>query len=108
MAARWAAHPDEDPRALAARLFGPDEWAVAAHEHVATLAMFDQRIADPDLADAFLAGASALRHLRRDPVLPAELVAPDHPADDLRLAYRSFQGRFAGAVADWFRRTRAT
>lgn len=106
---RWTAHPSEESRALAARLFAPDAWAAVAHEHLAALSVHvDGGIDERDLADAFLAGATALRHLRQDPVLPAALVAPDHPADALRLAYRSFQEQFAIAVAEWFRHARTT
>lgn len=104
---RFSARTDHDSRALVAELFAPDDWDDTARGLVGRLAPFTSApIRDDELAPAFVTGAAALRHLRRDPMLPEALVAPDRPGDALRVAYGAFQDAFAEAVADWFRRTR--
>jgi len=80
-----------DLPAVATRaLFGLDEWAHDAHRLVAALT--DELAAPPDEAPAyaFLLSIAVVRHLLLDPVLPAELLDPDWPADDLRRTYHRF------------------
>jgi len=97
---RWLlARPGEDPVALAAALWDLEGWARRAGELLAATE------AEPgDLLDAgedrpvavFTAAAALLRHLRTDPLLPAELLPPGWPGDELRTRYsahaRSVQG----------------
>ncbi|HEX5616580.1 MAG TPA: hypothetical protein VFZ83_15610, partial [Acidimicrobiia bacterium] len=68
---RWTARPDDDPRALAERLFAPSDWATTARRLLDDLDRHSPGpIADDDLPAAFVSGARALQHLRRDPLLP--------------------------------------
>jgi phenylacetic acid degradation operon negative regulatory protein len=53
------------------------------------------------LAEAFTVGAAAAQFLRRDPVLPADLLPAEWPGDDLRRAYASYRRAFGPAVGDW-------
>jgi phenylacetic acid degradation operon negative regulatory protein len=46
-------------------------------------------------------GAAAAQYLRRDPVLPAELLPVRWPGEDLRRAYAAYRRAFGPAVADW-------
>jgi DNA-binding transcriptional regulator PaaX len=54
--------------------------------------------------DGFVVGAATLRHVRADPLLPAELLPPDWPGDALRAAYGTYRERFGDAATEWFRR----
>jgi phenylacetic acid degradation operon negative regulatory protein len=88
---RWLlARPDDDPVELAARLWDLDGWGRRGRELVGATE------AEPgDLVDAaagrpvavFTAAAALLRHLRTDPLLPAELVPAGWPGDELRTRY---------------------
>jgi phenylacetic acid degradation operon negative regulatory protein len=102
----FAARPDDDPVALATRLFHPDRWAARAvvlERHLA--AMTDRLGADGAavVADAFVAGAAALRHVGTDPLLPAALLPADWPGDSLRAGYAEYQRAFDRVARDWFR-----
>src|SRR5437763_115056 len=55
------------------------------------------------LADAFIAGATALRLIRVDPLLPPELMPDGDPGDDLRTAYRAWERSFSDTLRAWFR-----
>jgi phenylacetic acid degradation operon negative regulatory protein len=55
------------------------------------------------VADAFVAGAAALRHVGTDPLLPAELLPSDWPGESLRARYAEYQRAFDGVARDWFR-----
>jgi phenylacetic acid degradation operon negative regulatory protein len=104
---RWSARPADDPADLVAR-FAPDDWARRARALLTELRTLTADLPHDDaLPRAFTAGAETLQHLGRDPLLPAELLAPDHPGDALRAQYRAFRQEFATSVASWFRRTRA-
>jgi phenylacetic acid degradation operon negative regulatory protein len=71
-------------------------------ELLSPLTQLSARLPDPDvLADAFVAGAAAAQHLRRDPLLPAELLPEAWHADELRAAYHAYLGQFGAAVAAW-------
>jgi phenylacetic acid degradation operon negative regulatory protein len=108
----WSGRPDDDPADLAARLFGPDDWAREARALVeelelATVAVRGVSVADSTdhaLADAFVAGAAAVAHLRADPLLPAELCPAPWPGADLRQAYGAYERTFSTALRGWFRR----
>ena len=55
------------------------------------------------VADAFVAGAAALRHIGSDPLLPPELLPPDWPGQALRAQYGRYQRAFDDAARVWFR-----
>jgi phenylacetic acid degradation operon negative regulatory protein len=76
--------PQEDPRALARRLWDLDGWDEQGRqllEAVATAATDAERLA---------VAAAVVRHLRSDPALPAEL-ADNSVAEALRTAYAAYQ-----------------
>lgn len=94
-----------DITADAARsLFALDAWAHDAGRLRA--AMDDELDAGDEAADAlgyrFTLSIAVVRHLQRDPFLPAELLPADWPAPDLRATYRTFdiayQRRLAAAL----------
>jgi phenylacetic acid degradation operon negative regulatory protein len=53
------------------------------------------------LAPAFVVGAATAQHLRRDPLLPSELLPPGWPADDLRRQYAEFSAAMDRSIAGW-------
>ena len=59
---------------------------------------------DPELvAEAFVAGAAALRHIGSDPLLPPALLPSDWPGASLREAYARYQRAFDTSARAWFR-----
>lgn len=80
-----AAAPEEEPAALAARLWDLPGWADRARGIAAALDHAE------DLADRFTVSAAALRHLLTDPVLPEALLPPDWPGAALRRRYDAFE-----------------
>jgi phenylacetic acid degradation operon negative regulatory protein len=103
----FAARPvDDEPRALAARLWPLDGWADLAEALRAEVAALEARLADGDLsalADGFVASAHVLRHFQADPLLPDELLPSGWPGAALRAGYESFDRRFKTVLADWQR-----
>lgn len=100
------ARPEADAVALAERLFHPDRWARRAQTLAARLAAVTDALATGDhtlVADAFVAGAAALRHIGSDPLLPPELLPPDWPGKALRDQYAHYQRAFDTAARAWFR-----
>lgn len=100
------ARPEDDPVALAARLFRPERWARRAGTLRARLAGVTDALATGDhtpVADAFVAGAAALRHIGGDPLLPPELLPPGWPGEALRDQYARYQRAFDAAARAWFR-----
>ncbi|GFG72279.1 hypothetical protein MSEN_39990 [Mycolicibacter senuensis] len=75
---------DDQPAELAARLWDLTGWAATGNELLAAIA------AAPDAAGRFIVAAAMVRHLRRDPVLPAELLPPDWPGERIRSRYAEF------------------
>jgi phenylacetic acid degradation operon negative regulatory protein len=75
---------DRDPAELAGRLWNLDEWARAGHQLLEAMA------GAGDIPARFLVAASIVRHLLTDPVLPAELLPPAWPGEELRTAYSDF------------------
>ncbi|MGZ6929807.1 MAG: PaaX family transcriptional regulator C-terminal domain-containing protein [Acidimicrobiia bacterium] len=102
--------PDDDPATLAADLFAPARWSRDAAEAIARLDAATPALrADPEraIAPAFVAGAIALRHVRADPLLPAQLLPADWPGAALRRSYATFEREFHAVARDWFRRGRS-
>lgn len=102
----WSGRPEEDPKALAARLFEPHTWATRARSlernvQDATAALVRHR--DAALARAFVAGAAGVAHLRADPLLPPELCPRPWPGASLRETYVAYEKAFSDAVRAWFR-----
>lgn len=98
--------PDDDPVALANRLFRPQRWAQRAETLARRLASTTENLQDDSgehIADAFVAGAVALRHIGADPLLPAELLPADWPGDELRVQYTRYQRAFDAVARAWFR-----
>lgn len=91
---RWlTVTPDEDPVALAAGLWALPDWAVDGERLLAESPEEpgDLIAAAPEwAADVFTAAAATLRHLRTDPLLPAELLPTGWPADELRARYARY------------------
>lgn len=75
---------DEKPAELAGRLWDLAGWAATGNELLAEIA------AAPDVPGRFIVAAAMVRHLRRDPVLPTELLPPDWPGDRIRSRYAEF------------------
>jgi phenylacetic acid degradation operon negative regulatory protein len=73
--------PHADPTPL---LWDLDGWAARARRLERDLSC------TRDLADGFLVSADVLRHLLRDPLLPAELLPADWPGAGLRARYNAF------------------
>ena len=88
---RWVtARPEEDPAALAEELWSLTDWAEHGRRLLtATAGQPGDLVAgdDDDAAGAFTAAAAVLRHLRTDPLLPAELLPAGWPAGELRARY---------------------
>ncbi len=100
--ARFTGAPVGDPVALAARLFAPEAWAARSRALVRRLG--EQPTERPtDLAQGFELSAAVLRHLQADPLLPAELLAPDWPGPELRLTYDEWDRRYREVLREWGR-----
>ena len=100
------ARPDRDPATLATRLFRPERWARRADGLAARLEETVGPLATGDhgsIADAFVAGAAALRHIGADPLLPPDLLPAHWPGAALRDGYARYQRAFDRAARDWFR-----
>jgi phenylacetic acid degradation operon negative regulatory protein len=98
------AAPVDNATALAAELWDLGEWAVRAHR-------LDERLraTRPDLdhgdtealAPGFVLSAAVLRHLALDPLLPAALLPPGWPGDDLRSTYVGWDAAYRRLLAEW-------
>lgn len=75
---------DERPAELAGKLWDLAGWAVAGRELLAEMARAT------DVPGRFMVAAAMVRHLRRDPVLPPELLPPDSPGSQIRNRYEEF------------------
>lgn len=80
---------DDDPAGLAAALWNLPGWVADGDELLAEMA------AAPDVPARFTAAAGIVRHLRTDPVLPADLVPAGWPGAALRAAYQDFAAELA-------------
>ena len=75
---------DDAPAQLAGQLWDLPGWASAGHR------LLDEMAAAADVPSRFVVAAAIVRHLRTDPMLPAELLPADWPGARLRTAYHEF------------------
>ncbi len=75
---------DEKPAELAATLWDLAGWTQTGHELLAAMADAE------DVPSRFVIAAAMVRHLRRDPVLPPELLPADWPGTRIRSRYAEF------------------
>lgn len=80
---------DGQPAELAGKLWDLSGWAAAGEELLAEMA------AAPDVPGRFIVAAAMVRHLRRDPVLPTELLPPAWPGERIRSRYAEFVDELA-------------
>ncbi len=93
---------EEDPRALAGRLWDLGAWAGGAGvllTRLAATAPGDRAL----LAPGFVLSASVLRHLQADPLLPPELLPDQWPGRELRAVYDDWDRRYRRGLAAWQR-----
>jgi phenylacetic acid degradation operon negative regulatory protein len=94
--------PDDDERALAARLWDLTAWNEGASVLVRRL----ERTPPTDtsvLAPGFVLSASVLRHLQADPLLPVELLPDDWRGAQLRAVYDTWDAAYREVLAVWHR-----
>lgn len=75
---------DDDPGALAARLWDLSGWAREGR------GLLGEMATATDVPGRFVCAAAIVRHLLTDPVLPDELLPEHWPGDALREAYANF------------------
>ena len=80
---------DDDPVALARRLWDLPGWAATGRR------LLDEMAAATDVPDRFVVAARMVRHLLADPVLPDELLPSGWPGGAVRDAYRVFAAEMA-------------
>ena len=102
--ATWwtGAVPPGDPRALAESAWGLGAMRDRGEMLERRLGAVMAALTDDRLAEAFVVGAAVAQFLRRDPLLPAELLPARWPGDALRVGYHAYRRDFGAAVADWF------
>jgi phenylacetic acid degradation operon negative regulatory protein len=99
---RWwdGASPD-GAATVAEQLFGVRAWAERGRLLLDRLVDATDRLDPTRMPPAFVTGAAAAQHLRRDPLLPPELVPERWPADELRQVYAAYVARFGDVMAAW-------
>jgi phenylacetic acid degradation operon negative regulatory protein len=80
---------DQEPAELAATLWDLAAWAQTGHDLLAAMAEAQ------DMPSRFIVAAAMVRHLRRDPVLPPELLPQDWPGLQIRRRYAEFADELA-------------
>jgi phenylacetic acid degradation operon negative regulatory protein len=103
---RLRGEPEGDPAALAARLFDLAGWARRAGRLLAALDAVDLT-APRALAEGFERDAEVLRHLQRDPLLPATLLPAGWPGPALRARFDAFDAAYRAVLGDAHRATAA-
>jgi phenylacetic acid degradation operon negative regulatory protein len=102
---RYLAHPEVDPRNLAAELFDFPVWAERAaglEREMELMATALDRNGPATLAAGFELAADVLRHLLTDPLFPDALWPDDRPAARLRSHYGRYDQRFRAELAEFF------
>jgi phenylacetic acid degradation operon negative regulatory protein len=89
----WSARPAGDPVELATRLWDLDSWAAEA------LILIDDLAAAVEPADRLGAAAAVVRHLRTDPVLPAQLLPRGWPGRRLRKVYDDYRAELGALIS---------
>ena len=98
----WRAWPDEADVAALVEGFELPRREDRTCELLDRLGAAAAQLPDSEsLAEAFVTGAAVAQHLRRDPLLPRELLPEPWHGDDLRAAYRTFLATFGSAVSAW-------
>ena len=104
---RFRVYPDdEEPRALAGRLWDLGGWAERAGQLRAEMDGLVVRLEAGDtdaLAPGFVTSAGVLRHFLADPLLPSPLVPDQWPGRALRSDYDRYDQAFKDTWRDWFR-----
>jgi len=104
---RFRVHPDdEEPRALAGRLWDLGRWAKRAVHLRAEMDGLVGRLETGDtdaLAPGFVTSAGVLRHFLADPLLPSSLVPDQWPGGALRADYDRYDRAFKATWREWFR-----
>jgi phenylacetic acid degradation operon negative regulatory protein len=94
----FTAVPDEDAASLCRSAFDLDGWSRRA-----VLLVREIERAELDggasLAEGFALDADVLRHLQRDPLIPASLLPPSWPGRALRSRYERFDAAFRAVLA---------
>lgn len=86
-----------DSRQLAAKLWDLDAWATRATALIASFSLTLQ------LADRFMVGTAAVRHLVTDPLLPDGLAPAGWPASALRREFATFAVDLQGELVSFLR-----
>jgi phenylacetic acid degradation operon negative regulatory protein len=97
-------------RELAGRLWDLNSWSGGARDLVRRLDAAVPRLeggGDEQIPPNFALSAAVLRHLRRDPLLPAELLPRAWPGEELRTSYARFDDAFRNALRAFLRRHRS-
>ncbi|MFM1725198.1 MULTISPECIES: PaaX family transcriptional regulator [Rhodococcus] len=81
----FEARPLDDPAALAARLWDLPAWSARGHAYLEAL---DDASDEPT---RFVTMVAAVNHLQTDPLLPAELLPGDWPAEALDATYERYR-----------------
>lgn len=86
-------------------IFELDAWASNARRFLRAMrdetaaAPYDEDVG-PTLSHQFSLSIAVVSHLERDPLLPAELLPDDWPAEELRTSYRNFDTHFQRTMND--------
>ena len=103
----FTARPDdEEPVALARRLWDLDGWSARAAALAAEMDELVGRLESGDtdaLAPGFVTSAAVLRHFLADPLLPDPLLPARWPGTRLRADYERYDRAFKTVWRDWFR-----
>ena len=98
-----------DRDALVAQLWDLPGWTATAGaltQELTSAVPGLERGGDDQIPPNFVLSAAVLRHLRRDPLLPTELLPPTWPGAALRDAYRRFDDHFVDRLHGFLRRHR--
>lgn len=97
--------PDDDPAALAAGLWDLTGWRTRAEALRAAMTPLVGPLEGGEhgvLAEGFVLSAAVLRHLQRDPLLPAPLLSADWPGAALRADYDRYDTAYRAVLSAWF------
>jgi phenylacetic acid degradation operon negative regulatory protein len=101
---------DDDLAALAGELWPIADWAPRAEDLIGRMTSTRGDLERGDmsvLAPCFVLSAAVVRHIRADPLLPAELLPRTWPGDRLRGAYDRYETAYVKLLRAWLRQTTA-